>query len=296
MPELPEVEMVKRGLAEALEGARILDVRANRPDLRFPLPADFRRRLAGRTVRALSRRAKYILAGLDNGDALIAHLGMTGSFRIERGPQADTPGKFRFPRSPAKAHDHVAIAAEDAHGRFLVVYNDPRRFGFLDIVAEKDIAGHPRFSALGIEPLGEGFGGQALASLFAGKSAPLKAALLDQRLVAGIGNIYACEALWQARLSPRRAAASIATAKGKAKPAAGRLARAIRDVLGRAIAAGGSSLRDYRQTNGEPGQFQQDFAVYGREGLACRAAGCGGAIRRFVQSGRSTFFCPRCQR
>jgi formamidopyrimidine-DNA glycosylase len=294
MPELPEVETVRRGLADALTGARIGQVRTNRRGLRYPFPARFASRLKGRRIDSIGRRAKYLLFFLDSGEVLLAHLGMSGSFRVVRGGSEAMAGRFRFPRSKAQTHDHVVIAAEGAKGGLFVIYNDPRRFGFMDLVAAGELERHPRIAGLGIEPLSDAFDGTALARLFAGRSTPLKSALLDQRLVAGIGNIYACEALWQARLAPQRNAGGLATASGKATTAAHRLAREIRDVLARAIAAGGSTLHDFRQADGEPGNFQSDFSVYGREGDPCPR--CGGAIRRVAQSGRSTFHCPTCQR
>jgi formamidopyrimidine-DNA glycosylase len=296
MPELPEVETVRRGLATVMEGARIVNVEVRRPDLRFPFPADFADRLAGRRITALGRRAKYLLADLDNGMVLVMHLGMSGSFRIESGGDATAPGAFRFARSKDSRHDHVVFTLQRDGKVHTVIYNDPRRFGFMTLVARDRLAEHPLFADLGLEPTGNALDGDAIARLFAGKSTSLKAALLDQKLIAGLGNIYACEALWQAGLSPRRTAGSITTRDGKATKRCERLAEAIRDVVGRAIEAGGSSLRDHRLTDGSLGYFQHSFRVYDREGEACPRPGCHGTIRRIVQSGRSTFFCPSCQR
>jgi len=285
MPELPEVETVRLGLLPALEGARIEQLELRRPDLRFPFPERFAERVSGRTVTSLGRRAKYLLADLDDGALLIMHLGMSGSFRIEEGEAAATIGEFYHPRGKAGVHDHVVFHL--AGGRS-VVYNDPRRFGFMDLARRDAPSRH--LAGLGLEPIGNEFGAGPLARLFADKKAPLKAALLDQRLIAGLGNIYVCEALHRAGLSPERAAGSLKAAETE------RLAVAIREVLSEAIAAGGSSLRDHRQTNGELGYFQHSFRVYDREGDPCPKLACDGVVERSVQSGRSTFHCRRCQR
>ena len=283
MPELPEVETVRAGLAPAMVGARFVLVEQRRPNLRFPLPDDFPSRLTGQKIEALSRRAKYLLADLENGEVLVMHLGMSGSFAIDM----KVPGQFHHPRSTLPAHDHIVFHLDSGA---TIVYNDPRRFGFMDLIPRATLAGHKLFAGMGLEPLGNALDGAALLGLFKGKAAPLKAALLDQRLVAGLGNIYACEALHRAKLSPTRAAGSL-------KPAqATRLAQIIRDVLGEAVLAGGSSLRDHRQTDGTLGYFQHSFGVYGREGDACRNAGCGGKVERLVQAGRSTFWCRACQK
>ena len=289
MPELPEVETVRRGLAPVMEGAALTCVEQRRPDLRFPLPQNFAARLTGRRVTALVRRAKYLLADLDDGEVLVMHLGMSGSFRIE----ADTPGAFHHPRSNLAAHDHIVFHLSNGRS---VTYNDPRRFGFMDLISRSALAGHKLFAKLGMEPLGNEFDGAALARLFAGKAAPLKAALLDQRLIAGLGNIYVCEALHRAHLSPRRSAGTMAAKAGAPTPRAALLAATIRAVLNEALEAGGSSLRDHRQADGSLGYFQHRFRVYDREGEACSMPGCAGAIKRLVQSGRSTFFCARCQK
>jgi formamidopyrimidine-DNA glycosylase len=270
MPELPEVETTVRGLATVLDGRRLVTVEARRADLRRPFPPDLRQRLTGATVTGLRRRAKYGLVDTDRGDTFIFHLGMSGSWRID--PVA------------LGIHDHFLLETEE--GRRAVL-NDPRRFGSLDLVATDALDRHEPFAAMGPEPLGETFGGAWLAGALAGRRAPIKAMLLDQRIVAGLGNIYVCEALHLAGIAPSRAAGRIS------RPRLDRLAAAIRQVLLAAIEAGGSSLRDYVRPDGELGYFSAQWRVYGREGKPC---GCGGPIRRQADSGRSTFFCPRCQR
>ena len=292
VPELPEVETVRRGLEPAMKGARIDKVEARRKDIRFPLPPNFSTRLEGNTVIGLRRRAKYLLIDLDGGETLIAHLGMSGSFRIDGGePQA--PGAFHHPRSKDAKHDHVVF---HLGGGIVVTYNDPRRFGFMDLVATKDLAAHPRLKSLGDEPLAPEFDAKRLADLFQNSRLSLKSALLDQKKIAGLGNIYACEALWRARLSPSHSAGMLSNPAGRPTRAATVLAKAIREVLEEAIAAGGSTLRDHRQADGELGYFQHSFAVYDREGQPCQRANCRGVIARAVQSGRSTFWCPVCQK
>lgn len=287
MPELPEVETVRNGLAPAMEGAVIDRLEQRRPDLRFPFPDRFVERVSGRRIEGLGRRAKYLLADLDDGAVIIMHLGMSGSFRIEEGGDGETPGDFHHPRGKALAHDHVVFHLSNGKR---VIYNDPRRFGFMDLAPRAGLTKARHLAGLGIEPVGNEFDGKLLHGLFEAKKAPLKAALLDQSLVAGLGNIYVCEALHMSGLSPERSAGSL-TAK-----AADRLATAIRDVLGAAIAAGGSSLRDHRQANGELGYFQHSFRVYDREGEPCPNLGCSDVIERKVQSGRSTFYCATCQK
>jgi formamidopyrimidine-DNA glycosylase len=293
MPELPEVETVRRGLAPHMEGLRIERVELRRPNLRFPFPPDFAARLTGRTVLALGRRAKYLLADLDNGEKLLMHLGMSGSFRVELPQASDLPGQFHHPRGRQAVHDHVVLHFE---GGGSIVYNDPRRFGFMDLLSADGASGSAHLRNLGEEPLGNLFDGNFLARAFAGKKTPLKAALLDQRLICGLGNIYVCEALHRSRLSPRRRAGTLATKTGAPRPAAELLAANIRLVLEEAIAAGGSTLRDHRLTDGTLGYFQHNFRVYDREGETCSTAGCTGHIRRIVQSGRSTFYCSACQK
>jgi formamidopyrimidine-DNA glycosylase len=292
MPELPEVETVRRGLEPVLANAKIDKIELRRAGLRFPFPEHFAERLTGRRIESLSRRAKYILATLDSGETLIMHLGMSGSFRIER-QETETPGDFHFERSKNAAHDHVVFHLK---GGARIVYNDPRRFGLMDLASSRGLATHPLFLSLGIEPLGDDFDGAALARLLAGRKTPLKAALLDQSLVAGLGNIYVSEALHRAGLSPLGEAGAIAGANGKPTVKAKRLAAAIRAVLEEAVAAGGSTLRDHRQADGELGYFQHSFLVYGKEGAACSRPRCDGTIMRIAQSGRSTFYCAACQR
>ena len=289
MPELPEVETVRRGLEPVMAGARILRVEQRRPDLRFPFPADFARRLEGRQVLGLGRRAKYLLADIEGGDVLIMHLGMSGSFRIG----GDLPGLFHHDRSKDAAHDHVVFSLSNGAE---ITYNDPRRFGFMLLEPRADLAGHKLFRDIGVEPLGNELDGGLIARLFAGKSAPLKAALLDQSLIAGLGNIYVCEALHRSGLSPKRAAGTLARRDGSPAERANLLADTIRAVLAEAVEAGGSSLRDHRQADGSLGYFQHRFRVYDREGEPCPREGCGGTVRRLVQSGRSTFYCSTCQR
>jgi formamidopyrimidine-DNA glycosylase len=293
MPELPEVETVRRGLAPAMEGATFVKVELRRGDLRAPFPSGFAKRLTGHRVVALGRRAKYLTADLDDGNVLIMHLGMSGSFRVEADGKTRTAGISHHPRTKLRAHDHVVFHMSSGAQ---VVFNDPRRFGLMDLVPRSGIETYKHFRRIGLEPLGNEFGAAALAKLLAGRTAPLKAALMDQRLIAGLGNIYVCEALWRARLSPDKPAGRLATRTGKPTAAADRLAGAIREVLQAAIAAGGSSLRDHIRTDGELGDFQHTFAVYDREGSPCPRRGCRGIIRRKVQSGRSTFYCPVCQR
>jgi formamidopyrimidine-DNA glycosylase len=296
MPELPEVETVRRGLQPVLEGARIVAVETRRPDLRFPFPDRFAERLAGRRVISLGRRAKYLTAHIEDGPVLICHLGMSGSFRVEREGDIETPGVFHHDRSKAAAHDHVVFHVASPQEEIArIVFNDPRRFGFM-LFAEANADDHPMLAGLGVEPTGNRLDGELLSRLFRERKAPLKAALLDQRLIAGLGNIYVSEALWRASLSPLRSAGSIAAGGRKAAEACDRLANAIRTVIADAIQAGGSSLRDYVQTDGSLGYFQHSFSVYDREGTPCLKPACGGHITRIVQSGRSTFYCPECQR
>jgi formamidopyrimidine-DNA glycosylase len=293
MPELPEVETVRRGLAPVMEGARFAKVVAHRRDLRWPLPKDFAARLEGRTVVGLGRRAKYLLADLSSGDVLVMHLGMSGSFRVFRDGDERTPGNYHHERSQHLAHDHVVFHMGNGA---IVTFNDPRRFGSMKIVARAALEEEPLLRALGPEPLGNEFDAAMLARACRGKKTSLKAALSDQRIVAGLGNIYVCEALHRARLSPKRRASTVAAKSGAPNERAERLVDAIRTVLGDAIAAGGSSLRDHRRTDGELGLFQHDFRVYDREGLRCPTRGCHGMVKRIVQTGRSTFFCPVCQK
>jgi formamidopyrimidine-DNA glycosylase len=293
MPELPEVETVRRGLQPVMEGSKIVKAETRRKDLRFPFQKDFVARLTGQTVTGLGRRAKYLLADLGSGDVLLMHLGMSGSFRVVEDGNQKTPGKFHHPRPEDRAHDHVVFHMSSGAA---VVFNDPRRFGYMKIIARRALDDEPLLSGLGPEPLGNEFDAAMLARSCANKKTSLKAALLDQRVVAGLGNIYVCEALYRAQLSPRRLAATLATKSGEATDHAKRLVTAIHAVLNQAIKAGGSSLRDHRQTSGELGYFQHSFQVYDREGEKCQTAGCSGIVRRFTQNGRSTFWCPKCQK
>ena len=278
MPELPEVETVVRGLRPQLEGRRLKRIEQHRPDLRFPLPENFAARLQGRRVERIQRRAKYMLLHLDDSQVLLCHLGMSGRMVIVK-----HAGTGRRP--PLGRHDHVVFVTDAGTE---VRFNDARRFGFMDLVAGEALNAHPLLRALGPEPLGNDFNGPALAAALKGKRTPIKAALLDQQVVAGLGNIYVCEALFFAGVSPRRLAYTVQGRRAE------KLAAAVREVLVRAIDAGGSSLRDYVQANGELGYSQHEWAVYGREGEPCRA--CGAPVKRLVQGGRSTFYCARCQR
>jgi len=301
MPELPEVETVRRGLQPVMEGSKIVTAEVRRKDLRFAFQKDFVARLTGQTVTGLGRRAKYLLADLTSGDVLLMHLGMSGSFRVIKDDERNAPGQFHHPRNEDRAHDHVVFHMSSGAA---VVFNDPRRFGYMKIIARGAIDDEPLLKGLGPEPLGNEFDAKMLARSCANRKTSLKAALLDQRVVAGLGNIYVCEALYRSQLSPRRLAATLATKAGPRKSVAGgeptdhakRLVTAIHAVLNQAIKAGGSSLRDHRQTDGELGYFQHSFQVYDREGEKCQTAGCGGIVRRFTQNGRSTFWCPKCQK
>ena len=286
MPELPEVETVMRGLRVRLEGRRLVKVTQRRPNLRFPFPDDFTARLTGRRVESLSRRAKYILMQLDDGQVLLCHLGMSGRMIILEAAELEKGA------SPWAPHDHVIFETDEGDE---IRFNDARRFGVMDLIDGERLEEHKLLAGLGPEPLGNAFNGPELARRLEGKRSPIKAALLDQKVVAGLGNIYVCEALYIAGLSPKRQAYTVQGQRAE------KLVAAVRDVLGRAIAAGGSSLRDYVQADGELGYFQHDWAVYGREGEACRRCGeVGGKgpvlIRRIVQSNRSTFYCAACQR
>ncbi|MEM1370899.1 MAG: bifunctional DNA-formamidopyrimidine glycosylase/DNA-(apurinic or apyrimidinic site) lyase [Pseudomonadota bacterium] len=335
MPELPEVETVRRGLAPVLAGALITDIDVRRPDLRFPFPERFAERVRGRRLVSLSRRAKYLVAALDSGESIIMHLGMTGRFTIVEAADAVRVGAaveaaskpmsrstngaasltashsaprpasgsgrgkqvaedaFAHPVGPDPKHDHVILRTDAGH---VVTYNDPRRFGFMLMLDEDEFSTHKMFKDLGPEPLGNLFNATTLATAGRGRRNDLKAFLLDQRTVAGLGNIYVCEALHRSQISPKRRAACLCDRKGQPTARADRLSHAIREVLSEAIEAGGSTLRDYAHTDGSLGYFQKAFAVYGREGEPCRRAGCSGTVQRLVQAGRSTFYCSRCQR
>ncbi len=287
MPELPEVETVRRGLEPVMAGRRLVRVIQRRPDLRWPLPERFAERLTGRRVGPLRRRSKYLLIDLDGDETLIVHLGMSGRLLIG----GATLGEFHHGAAGDSAfgdgkHDHVVF---DIEGGKRVVFNDARRFGAMDLWPTADLDAHRLLASLGPEPLGNAFNEDYLADRLAGRRMPIKAALLDQRIIAGLGNIYVCEALYRAGVAPKRPAGSIS------RPRIAALTTAIRETLMDAIAAGGSSLRDYRQADGELGYFQHAFRVYDREGRPCRTQNCRGTIRRIPQSGRSSFYCPKCQ-
>ena len=293
MPELPEVETVRRGLAPAMEGARFKKVETRRKDLRWPFPKDFIKRLEGQKVEGVGRRAKYLTVDVSSGDVLLMHLGMSGSFRVvkDRGKELQ-PGNHHYEKGKLEKHDHVVFTMSNGS---VVTFNDPRRFGMMKIVPRSEIDEEPLLRFIGPEPLGNAFDAGMLAAACAGKKTSLKAALLDQTVVAGVGNIYACEALFRARLSPKRIASTIADRNGSPNDRAATLADAIRAVLSDAIKAGGSSLRDHRRADGSLGDFQHNFLVYDREGKPCPTE-CGGKVKRFTQNGRSTFWCPRCQK
>jgi formamidopyrimidine-DNA glycosylase len=287
MPELPEVETVRRGLAPALVGRRIVRVKTSRADLRFPFPLDFAARLKGASIDMLDRRAKYLLAGLDTGQTWVVHLGMTGRFTIHDGRNQGQPGDFYYAAAPDPKHTHLTLETDAG---IEISYNDPRRFGYMDLVDSEALPTHRYFASLGPEPLSADFAPATLAAGFAGRVQSIKATLLDQRVVAGLGNIYVCEALYRARIHPERPAGKVA--KTQLTP----LVQAIRAVLTEAITAGGATLRDYAHTDGSQGAFQHAFQVYGREGEPCLTPRCAGQIVRKMHGGRSSFFCPRCQR
>lgn len=283
MPELPEVETVRRGLLPVMEGHVILSAQVNRPDLRWPFPANMADRLTGQRVLALRRRSKYILADLSSGETLLIHLGMSGRMLIS----GQSLGEFHHAHPTPEKHDHVIL---DMDGGARVTFNDARRFGAMDLLPTATAESHPLLASIGPEPLGNGFNEAYLVQQLRGRATPIKSALLDQHIVAGLGNIYVCETLYRARIAPQTKAGQIPVAQVRA------LVPIIRQVLTEAIDAGGSSLRDYRQADGELGYFQHTFQVYGREGQPCQTAGCSSLIARIVQSGRSSFYCPTCQR
>ena len=283
MPELPEVETVRRGLAPVMEGVVIARADVNRPDLRWPFPAQMAERITGQRVERLRRRSKYVLADLSSGETLLIHLGMSGRMLIS----GDPLGQFVHEHPAAEKHDHVVFHMENGAR---ITFNDPRRFGAMDLMETAREAEHKLLAVLGPEPLSNDFHEAILVNALKGRNMPVKSALLDQRIVAGFGNIYVCETLFRAGISPARKAGRIAAARVAA------MVPIIRDVLGEAIEAGGSSLRDFRQADGELGYFQHSFDVYGREGQPCKTEGCDAKITRIVQSGRSSFYCPQCQR
>ena len=281
MPELPEVETVRRGLSPVMEGQKVLALQVNRPDLRFPFPAEFAARVAGARITRLGRYAKFLTADLATGETVVMHLGMSGRFRIDGG----AVGEFHHETKDDPKHDHVVFRME---GGVTVTYNDPRRFGFMEMWPTATFEDYPRLKEMGPEPLSNGFSAAYLAEALKGKAAPIKAALLDQKIVAGLGNIYVCEALFRAGISPRRKSSTIPGVRAE------RLAPAINAVIAEAIEAGGSSISDFSNASGELGYFQHRFLVYDREGQACRT--CGATVKRLVQSGRSTFCCGVCQK
>ena len=283
MPELPEVETVMRGLQPSMEGAVIAQAQVNRPELRWPFPERMAERLTGARVVALRRRSKYILAELDRGETLLVHLGMSGRMTVS----GDPLGQFVHDHPQAAKHDHVVFDMENGAR---VTFNDPRRFGAMDLIDTAGLAEHKLLRVLGPEPLGNDFHEDHLTAAFKGRNTPVKSALLDQGIIAGLGNIYVCETLFRGGVSPRRKAANLSETRIRA------LVPIIREVLSEAIDAGGSSLRDFRQADGELGYFQHRFDVYGREGAPCHRDGCDGTIARITQSGRSSFYCPQCQR
>lgn len=283
MPELPEVETVRRGLEPVMAGRQIVTARVNRPDLRWPFPPQMAGRLTGARVEALRRRSKYILADLSTGETLLIHLGMSGRMLISGAPV----GEFHHDHPAPAKHDHVVL---DMEGGARITFNDARRFGAMDLLETATAEAHPLLRAIGPEPLGNLFDEDYLAARLAGRKTPVKSALLDQGIVAGLGNIYVCEVLFRAGIKPDRLAGELGTAQARG------LVPLIREVLSEAIEAGGSSLKDYRQADGELGYFQHSFRVYGREGGACTTPGCKSSIARIVQAGRSSFFCPVCQR
>jgi formamidopyrimidine-DNA glycosylase len=299
MPELPEVETVRRGLLPAMEGRIITRAQVNRPDLRWPFPAGMADRLTGARVLSLRRRSKYILADLSTGESLLIHLGMSGRMLISSPPISgedaispqglprETLGEWHHHHPAPEKHDHVIL---DMDNGTRITFNDARRFGAMDLMSTATAETHPLLAVLGPEPLGNDFSEPYLAARLKGRNTPIKSALLDQHVIAGLGNIYVCETLYRARIHPARKAGRIAAARAAA------LVPIIRDVLNEAITAGGSSLRDYRQADGELGYFQHSFQVYGREGQPCLTSGCNSTIHRIVQSGRSSFFCPTCQK
>jgi formamidopyrimidine-DNA glycosylase len=294
MPELPEVETVRAGLEPVLRGRRFVRVEQRRRDLRFPLPERFADRLTGRRVAKLDRRAKYILVHLDKAEVLAVHLGMTGRFSVSRrGSGKSQLGEFTHDHGADAKHDHLVFTMS---GGAVVTYNDARRFGYMTLIPEQQLAQDAFFRGLGVEPLSDDLDALHLARRAAGRRTDLKAFLMDQRIIAGLGNIYVCEALFRAGLDPWRAASRLATKNARPTPAGERLVVAVKSVLEDAIRAGGSTLRDYKQANGDIGSFQHHFAVYGREGEPCAREGCRGTVRRRTQGGRSTFYCPACQR
>ncbi|MCV6546413.1 MAG: bifunctional DNA-formamidopyrimidine glycosylase/DNA-(apurinic or apyrimidinic site) lyase [Cohaesibacter sp.] len=294
MPELPEVETVRQGLAPFMEGQRIEKADIRRPNLRFDFPDNLTEHLQGRNVTALGRRSKYLLADLDDGQVLVMHLGMSGSFRVIEADETHRIAEeaFHLERGKNPKHDHVALSMSNGA---VILYNDPRRFGFFDLIARPDLPEHPYFAKMGVEPVGNALSADHLAPLFATRKAPLKAVLLDQRVIAGLGNIYVCEALHRSGLDPRKPAKDLVTKSGKPSKNLQVLTEEIRTTIAEAIKAGGSTLKDHTKADGTLGYFQHSFKSYDREGQPCKKPSCKGQIERITQSGRSTFFCPSCQ-
>ncbi|EJF83620.1 bifunctional DNA-formamidopyrimidine glycosylase/DNA-(apurinic or apyrimidinic site) lyase [Bartonella rattimassiliensis] len=291
MPELPEVETVRRGLESVVTGAKIVSVKLNRRDLRFPFPEAFSERLIGRTIIELGRRAKYLLFHLSQDETILSHLGMSGSWRIEN----DFLRKTFSTTSKLVKHDHFVMDIHTRNGEvYHLIYNDVRRFGFMLLVETDKLYEHPLLNKLGLEPMSNSFSGRYLQNAFVNKKISLKGILLDQSIVAGLGNIYVCEALWRSRLSPQRGAFTLALKTARAREFADSLAQNIRNVISEAVLSGGSSLRDYMHIDGSLGYFQHTFSVYGREGKECLE--CGTPILRILQAGRSSFYCSQCQK
>lgn len=295
MPELPEVETVRRGLEPVMHGATIINADQNRPDLRFPFSENFVARIKNCKITEIKRRSKYLIFVLDNDLTIISHLGMSGSFRIVKENSEDQPGEFTHEKSKDGKHDHFVFHLDKNGHRAKVIYNDPRRFGFMLLVPLNELDEHAYFKDLGPEPTGNGVSSEYLAQKLQTKSAPMKSVLLDQRIIAGLGNIYVCEALWRARISPERKASTLVTKGGKPSAKLSSLTTHIHDVIGDAIRAGGSTLNDHIQTDGKMGYFQHQFNAYGQEGERCQHENCKGVIARITQSGRSSFYCPKCQ-
>ena len=295
MPELPEVETVRRGLEPVMHGATIIDADQNRPDLRFPFSDNFVARIKDCKITDIKRRSKYLIFVLDNDLTIISHLGMSGSFRIVKENSEDQLGDFAHEKSKDGKHDHFVFHLDKDGHRAKIIYNDPRRFGFMLLVPLNELDEHAYFKDLGPEPTGNGVSSEYLAQKLKTKNAPMKSVLLDQRIIAGLGNIYVCEALWRARISPERKASTLVTKGGKPSAKLASLTTHIHDVIGDAIRAGGSTLNDHIQTDGKMGYFQHQFNAYGQEGERCQHENCKGVIARITQSGRSSFYCPKCQ-
>jgi formamidopyrimidine-DNA glycosylase len=293
MPELPEVETVRRGLEPFLVGQIIGEVKRSASRLRYPLPSGFSTLLQGRKVKAIGRRAKYLLLDLEGDLVLLSHLGMSGSFRIEADNIHEVPGQFVYGRSKSELHDHVSFTLL---GGVRIIYNDPRRFGFMDIVKKERLDENRFLKRLGVEPLGNELSPEIMVPMLLRSQLSLKAFLLDQSKIAGLGNIYVCEVLHRCRLSPERPARTLLTSHGTPRNGLAQLCDEIKKVLNEAIEAGGSSLRDHQRVDGVLGYFQHSFRVYGREGECCQTPNCYGIVERLVHSGRSTFLCRKCQR